>query len=369
MGVENLPKKMKAIQVVEFNKPYQINEVKVPTELQPPDILVKVAVASNCHTDGMVQQGVMSGPLPQIASHEGAGTIVALGSLAAERGFKEGMRVMCGIPLHPCGQCHDCLGPESRRQYCGNIDGHIGVTTDGCFAEYVRADSASSTPLPDEVTFMSAAPLACAGRTVWRGVLQTGLKSGEWVCLVGSGGGLGHLGIQFAKALGLKVIGIDARDEGLELSKHYGADVVIDARKGKDEVVKQVQEVTGGDGADSSVVLSDHKDATSIACGCTKMHGVAVQIAQPDDIIIPFKEIIFRDIKIHGSLVCSQEESKSMLETIAKHGITVTTNPFKGLDKIEELVEMVHGGKIKGKAAIIIDQAQVDHEKTIGAKY
>lgn len=98
---------------------------------------------------------------------------------------------MCGIPLHPCGHCHDCLGPESHRQYCGNIDGHIGVTTDGCFAEYVRADSASSTPLPDAVTFMSAAPLACAGRTVWRAVLQTGLKSGEWVCIVGSGGGLG----------------------------------------------------------------------------------------------------------------------------------------------------------------------------------
>jgi propanol-preferring alcohol dehydrogenase len=172
---------------------------------------------------------------------------------------------------------------------------------------------------------------------------------GEWVCLVGSGGGLGHLGIQFAKALGLKVIGVDARDEGLELSKHYGADIVIDARKGKEAVVKEVQSVTGGEGAASSIVLSDHADATSIACGCTRMHGVAVQIAQPDNISIPFHEIIFRDIKIHGSLICSQEESVSMLETIAKHGVTVTTNRFDGLEKIEELVEMVHGGKIKGK--------------------
>ncbi len=191
MGIEDLPKKMKAIQVVEFKQPYQINEVDVPTKLQPTDLLIKVAVASNCHTDGMVQQGVMKSALPQIASHEGSGTVVALGSLAKERGFKEGMRVMCGIPLHPCGKCHDCKGPESHRQYCMNIKGHIGVTTDGCFAEYVIADSASSTPLPNEVTFMSAAPLACAGRTVWRAVLQTELKAGEWVCIVGSGGGLG----------------------------------------------------------------------------------------------------------------------------------------------------------------------------------
>ena len=97
-----------------------------------------------------------------------------------------------------------------------------------------------------------------------------------------------HLGVQFAKALGLKVIGVDARDEGLELSKHYGADVVVDARKGKESVVKEVQDATGGEGADSSIVLSDHKDATSIACGSTKMHGIAVQIAQPDQISVPF---------------------------------------------------------------------------------
>lgn len=162
---------------------------------------------------------------------------------------------------------------------------------------------------------------------------------------------------------------MDARDEGLELSKEYGADVVIDARKGKEAVVKEVQDVTGGEGAPSTIALSDHKDATSIACGCTKMHGVVVQIAQPDEIIIPFMEIIFRDIKIHGSLVCSSEESVSMLETIAKHGITVTTNAFHGLDSIEELGKMVHSGKIKGKAAIIVDQQQIDDEKKIGAKY
>ena len=145
--------------------------------------------------------------------------------------------------------------------------------------------------------------------------------------------------------------------------------MVVDARKGKEAVVEEVHKVTGGEGSDSSIVLSDHKDATAIACACTKMHGTAVQVAQPDDIIIPFPEIIFRDIRIHGSLICSPEQSKSMLDTIAKHGVTVTTVPFQGLDKIEELVELVHGGKIKGKAVIIVDPEQVEAEKKIGAKY
>lgn len=317
----------------------------------------------------MVLNGVFGAPLPQTASHEGAGTIVALGSSAA-KSFKIGDRVMCGLPLHPCGACHDCLGPENQKQYCMNLkSGHIGVQTNGCFAQYVVCDERSTTKLPDEVTFRSAAPLACAGRTVWRSVLKSGLKSGEWLAFIGSGGGLGHLGIQFAKALGLKVVGVDARDEGLELSKHYGADVVVDARKGKEQVVKEVQAVTNGQGVDASICLSDHKDAAGIACASTKMHGTMVQIAQPDIIEIPFPEIIFRDIRIIGSLIASQDESTQMLDLIAKHGVTVTTVPFEGLDKIEQLVEKVHSGTLKGKAIIIVDPEQIEHEKKIGAKY
>lgn len=313
-------------------------QVDVPTDLAPLDLLVKVAVASNCHTDSMVQQGVFGRPLPQTASHEGSGTIVKVGSDVKD--FKVGDRVMCGLPLHPCGHCGDCLGPETNRQYCTQIEGHIGVQTNGCFADYVKCDSRSTTRLADSVSFMSAAPLACAGRTVYRSVLKTGLKSGEWVSFVGSGGGLGHLGIQFAKALGMKVIGVDARDEGLELSKKYGADVVVDARKGKEEVVKQIQAVTGGNGADSTVVLADHKDACALGCASTKMHGTLVQIAQPDIIEIPFPEIIFRDIRIVGSLISSADESAEMMKVIAEHGISVTTHPFQGLDKIHELTEL-----------------------------
>lgn len=362
----SIPKEMKAIQVVEYNKPYKLNTVPVPSDLAPTDLLVKVAVASNCHTDGMVQAGTFSTALPCTASHEGAGTVVAVGSEVS--GFAPGDRVMCGLPLHPCGACPDCLGPENQRQYCTNVE-MVGVHTNGCFAEYVKCDSQSTAKLPDEVSFMSAAPLACAGRTVWRSVLQTELKAGEWIALVGSGGGLGHLGVQFAKALGFKVVGIDARDEGLALTKEYGADVVADVRKGKEEVVKAVQAVTGGQGADATVCLSDHETAAGLACAVTKMHGRMVQIAQPDNVTIPFPEIIFRDIRIVGSLICSPEESKGMLDAIAKHGVTVKTNPFYGLDKIEDLVEMVHGGKIQGKAIIVVDNEQIEHEKKIGAKY
>lgn len=315
----------------------------------------------------MVQSGVFKTKLPCTGSHEGAGTVVAIGSEV--KGFSVGDRVMCGLPYHPCGTCQDCLGPETQRQYCANVEGHVGVFRDGCFAEYVLVDSRSSTALPDAVTFESAAPLACAGRTIWRGIIQAGLNKGEWIALVGSGGGLGHLGIQFAKALGLKVIGIDAREDGLTLSKDTGADVVLDARKGKEWLVEEVKKVTNGAGADSAVTISDASNAAAIGCAVTKMHGTMIQIAQPDEVVIPFHEFIFRDIRVHGSLICSPEESKRMLDIIAEHGITVKTNPFYGLDKIAELTELVHGGKIQGKAIIVVDEEQIKKEKELGAKY
>jgi D-arabinose 1-dehydrogenase-like Zn-dependent alcohol dehydrogenase len=247
--------------------------------------------------------------------------------------------------------------------------GHIGLNTDGCFAEYVKCDSRFTAKLPDEVSFLSAAPLACAGRTAWRSILQAGVTRGQWICFIGSGGGLGHLGVQFAKALGLKVIGVDARDEGLALSKKHGADIVADAREGKEAVVRIVHSVTDGKGAHATVCLADHPEASGIACAVTRMHGNMIQIAQPEVVEIPYRELIFRDVRVKGSCISGPEETKGMLKLIAEHGVECTTVPFNGLERVQELSRLVHSGKMTGKAMIIIDPEQIEHEKTIGAKY
>ena len=222
--------------------------------------------------------GIFHSTLPCTASHEGTGTVAAIGPEVHD--FEKGDRVMAGLPRDRCGHCPDCTGPEEYRQYCPNIKGYVGVTLDGAFAEYVVADSRESCILPDAVSFETAAPLACAGCTIWRGVLQTELKKGETVGIVGAGGGLGHLGCQFAKALGLIVVGMDAREEGLQLAKNCGADIVVDARKEKEEVVKEVQKVTNGMGVDASITVSDHPSAAALACAITKRHGTMIQIAQ-----------------------------------------------------------------------------------------
>ena len=198
MAIADVPEAMLAAQVVKvtrsrafiyecaniippkFNTPYKIHEIPTPKSLGPYDVLLKIAVASLCHTDGMVRAGIMGTKLPCVASHEGCGTAVAFGPAVTD--FKPGDRVMAGLPRNRCGHCPDCLGDENYRHYCPNIAGHVGVTLDGAFAEYMIVDGRESSKIPDEVSFETAAPLACAGCTIWRGVLQTELKKGE-VCM------------------------------------------------------------------------------------------------------------------------------------------------------------------------------------------
>ena len=349
--------------ILQFNKPYTIHKVPTPQELKPHEMLLKVAVASLCHTDGMVVAGKFPTKLPCTASHEGTGVVVALGSEAEKSSFKKGDRVMAGLPINPCGNCRQCNGPNDWHQFCENIDGHIGVIINGAFAEYLVVDSRNSCHVPDNLSMKSAAPLACAGCTIWRAIIVSEVKKGGWLAITGAGGGLGHLGIQMAIAMGINVIAIDARDEGLELCKKAGAKHVFDARKGKEELVKQVQGLTDGLGAEATVNVSDHDTAAAFSCAVTRIHGRMVQVAQPDEVKIPFVELIFRDIRIVGSLIAGAQQSQEMLNFCTENKIAVETNVFHGLEEVPKMVELSHSGKMKGKAVVVVDEEAIQNEK------
>ncbi|KAI4915421.1 uncharacterized protein J4E92_009375 [Alternaria infectoria] len=357
---------MLAAQVISFNEPYKVHKIPVPADLAPHDLLIKVAVASLCHTDFMVSSGAMGTPLPCTGSHEGAGTVVATGTSVSQ--FAVGDRVMAGILYDACGTCAECTGgPHASAcpQYCQNTGGFLGITTDGFFAEYARVDARQTAKIPRNVSFLTAAPLACAGVTVYRGIVLSAVRKGDWIAVVGSGGGLGHLGVKFAKAMGVNVVGIDARDEGLELTRLCGADVTVDARIGTEEVVKAVRACTGNEGVKATLNVSDAKESAALACAVTKMHGTMIQLAQPDGVVIPFHELILRDIRVRGSAVANLDEARDMLDLVAEHGITVQTSSFQGLGEIEKLVELADSGKMKGKGVVIMDQEQIEREKNV----
>jgi propanol-preferring alcohol dehydrogenase len=277
MTIENVPDSMFACQIVEFNKPHQIRTIPTPSNLSENDLLLKVAVAALCHSDLEYQAGALGSKLPVTASHEGTGVVVAKGSAVAR--FQIGDRVMAGQTFDRCEKCDDCKGLESYRHYCQNKGSAMSVERNGAFQEYLVVDAREATKIPEKMSFLTAAPLACAGVTVWRAVLLADLKPGQWIGIVGSGGGLGHLGIQFAKAKGFKVLGVDARDDGIALSQDSGADIVSDARKGKDYIIREAFKATGGKGVDATINVSDASTAAVTACAITKMHGTMVQVA------------------------------------------------------------------------------------------
>jgi propanol-preferring alcohol dehydrogenase len=106
--------------------------------------------------------------------------------------------------------------------------------------------------------------------------------------------------------------------------------------------------------------VSDNVEAAVLACAVTKMHGTMVQIAQPDLVSLPYPELIFRDVRVKGSLISSRSEAQRMLDLVAEHNITVKTNPFFGLKEIPRLVELAHSGKMAGKGVVFVEEKEIE---------
>ncbi|KAF2486307.1 alcohol dehydrogenase [Neohortaea acidophila] len=357
-----LPETQQAVQIVEFNKPHELRTIPTPSvsDLRPHEVLIKIAASGLCHSDLEYLKGGFPLDLPVTACHEGTGTVIAFGSNMHR--FKVGDRVVAGQTFGCCGDCEDCNGPEHSRHYCQNRETMMCAGgRNGAFQEYLVIDGREASKIPDAMSFATAAPLACAGMTAWRAVLNAKLKSGQWIGIMGSGGGLGHLAIQFAKKVhGLKVVAVDARDDGLALSKEMGADVVLDARKGKDAVVEGAKAATGKQGGvDATIELSGHPTAAETGAAIVRNHGRFVQVAIVDRVSIPVLEFLFRDIHVSGSLMASQKETEEMLHAVVKHKIHVENNIFDGLAVIPKVVEMLQNVQYRGKAAIVVDENAV----------
>lgn len=163
-------------------------------------------------------------PIPLVGGHEGAGIVVKVGSHVNPSVAKVGDRVGVKWQAYGCGVCEFCL--TGRENACLSI-GMTGFTCAGSFQQYAIAKALHVGKIPDAVSYEDAAPIMCAGATVLTGLRRTDCKAGQWVALPGAGGGLGHLAVQYAKALGFKVIAIDGGEEKEALCKKLGADVFI----------------------------------------------------------------------------------------------------------------------------------------------
>src|SRR6185369_6248356 len=250
--------KMKAAVVHAFGKPLAIEEVPVP-EVARDRVLMKVAACGVCHTDLHAAEGdwPVKPPLPFIPGHEGVGYVAKVG--AGVSWVKEGDRV--GVPwLHTaCGHCEYCI--TGWETLCDSQQ-MTGYTVNGGYAEYVLADPGYVGKLPDNLEFAPAAPVLCAGVTVYKGLKVLDCKPGDWVVISGIGG-LGHMAVQYARAMGFHVIAVDVSEEKLALARSLGVAETINAMT--DDPVERVQQNIRG--AHGVLVTAVSRSAFSHAIG------------------------------------------------------------------------------------------------------
>ncbi|MGF6761291.1 propanol-preferring alcohol dehydrogenase [Paraburkholderia sp. GAS33] len=298
--------KMQAAVVEQFGKPLVIKELDIP-EPGPGQILVKTEACGVCHTDLHAANGdwPLKPALPFTPGHEGIGIVTALG--AGVTAVKEGDRV--GVPwlYSACGHCEFCLA--AREPVCAEAQ-FGGYTKNGGFAEYIVADPNYVAHIPAGLAAREAAPLICAGITSYKGIKETQARPGEWVVVSGVGG-LGHLGIQYAKAMGLHVCAVDIDDGKLAHAKRLGADAVVNAKDG--DPIAAVRKATGG-GAHGVLITAPSLGAFKQGVGMTRKCGTCVLVGlPPGEFPTPLFDVVANCITIRGSFVGNRRDMAEAL--------------------------------------------------------
>lgn len=328
--------KMRAAIVEQFGKPLVFQEWDIPTP-GPGQILVKTEACGVCHTDLHAARGdwPVKPTLPFIPGHEGIGRVAAVG--AGVTIVKEGDRV--GVPwlYSACGHCEYCL--SAWETVCADAQ-FGGYTKNGGFAEYILADPNYVAHIPAGLGAKEAAPLICAGVTTYKGIKETKARPGEWVAISGAGG-LGHLAIQYAKAMGLKVCAIDIDEGKLDHARKLGADLVVNAKTGDPAAV--VKKGTDG-GAHGVLITAPSLSAFKQGVGMTRKRGTCVLVGlPPGEFPVRLFDVVANCITIVGSFVGTRQDMAEALAFAAdgKVEADIELQPLQAINRVFERLE--HG--------------------------
>ena len=339
-----MTKTMKAAVVRKFKQPLVIEEVPVPSP-KAGEILVRIAASGVCHTDLHAAEGdwpVKPTP-PFIPGHEGVGHVAAVGAGVSH--VKEGDRV--GVPwlYTACGHCRHCMG--GWETLCEKQQ-NTGYSVNGGFAEYVVADPNYVGHLPANVAFVEIAPILCAGVTVYKGLKVTDTRPGDWVAVSGIGG-LGHMAVQYAQAMGLNVVAVDISEAKLRLARKLGASLTVNARE-TDPAAFVKKEIGGAQGV---LVSAVSPKAFEQALGMVGRGGTVSLVGlPPGSFPLPIFDTVLNGITVRGSIVGTRLDLQEALDFagLGKVKATVATEP---LENINQIFARMHAGDIEGR--IVID--------------
>ncbi|KAF1916939.1 hypothetical protein BDU57DRAFT_517363 [Ampelomyces quisqualis] len=288
----------------------------------------------------------------QVGGHEGVGKIVKMGAATDNAAVKVGDRVgikwMAGI----CEACEACRAGMDAHCFRGKISGYYSP---GTFQQYVLSPANYVTPIPQGLDSAAAAPLLCAGVTVYSALRKTNADSGNWVVISGAGGGLGHLAVQFsARGIGHRVIGIDHSSKK-DLVLESGAEHFIPV-DGTDDVAEAVKGLTNGLGAQAVVVCTANNAAYGNALDLLKFGGRVVCVGIPEGDVVPMKcatpsLMVGKSLQIVGSAVGSRKEAIETLEYAARN-VVKTHFRIEKMDNLTSVFEEMHRGELKGRVVL-----------------
>jgi propanol-preferring alcohol dehydrogenase len=338
---------MKAARLHQPRGPLQIDEID-PPQPGPGEVLVRTEACGLCHSDLFIGGLTELPRTPITLGHEAIGSIKQLGPGVDE--FTPGDRVAVTYLHSVCGLCEDCRA--GRPELCLK-QRNTGYHVDGAFAEYVVARAGLLARVPAELDAVQAAPLCCAGWTAYHAVATAGLESGSWLAVFGIGG-LGQLGIQFARLAGLRVAAVDVTSEKLAIARALGAELTIDATH--ENPARSLKKAIGGAHGAISFVAS--AGVIRGAFNSVRRAGVLVLVGlETESFELPLVDVVLKAVRIQGSFLGKQDELSQIFELARHRRIQLETEPCT-LEDLPRMMERMETGQLRGRAVVRFDQEQ-----------
>ncbi|KWU46490.1 GroES-like protein [Rhodotorula sp. JG-1b] len=346
MASLTVPKVATAVVFDQHKGPLRVERKWPIVEPEVGEVLVKIAYSGVCHSDLHAWHGDWADKpkLPLIGGHEGAGHVVAIG-----KGTKTKLKIGDAVGIKwlatAClDYCEDCL--SGNEGLCAEQKAS-GYDVDGTFQQYAISDARYVTPIPEGLALEIAAPLLCAG---------TNTKPGNTVVISGASGGLGHLGTQYALAIGLRVVAIDSGGEKRKMLEAYGVKDFIDFKDFADEqaLIEEVRRVSGGRGPHASVVFSAAAAAYNHALKYLRPRGTLVCVGLPAgaELKADIYTTVCTGLRIVGSNIGNRQDAIEALEFAARGQVMpqITVEPLENLESVFDRMER---GAIAGR--IVLD--------------
>ncbi|KUJ11356.1 alcohol dehydrogenase [Mollisia scopiformis] len=310
------------------------NDLPIPSPSKG-EVLVKLECTGVCHSDvyGITGQTSRS---TNIMGHEGIGRIVEVGPGASQDLLQK--RVGVKWLYSYCNECEIC---EVNVTACPNQH-NSGRDVPGTFQQYVVSPIEPLTMIPDTLDSAMAAPLLCAGISIYSAIMKLDLKSGQWLVILGAGGGLGHIGVQIAQRKGSKVIAVDTGEEKRKLCMDLGATCFLDFKT--DDVTTEVKKLTNGYGAHGAVCLS----------GIRAGYELALSVLRNLSSLVPYKMAV-HGFTIIGSSVGTKAQLDELLQMAVRGEITTITKVHE-FEELDDLLEKLKRNQISGRVVVKIPQ-------------